>query len=378
MRKWIAQHTDLVFLLVMVLALTLAAGLALNLQVISMQGWQTNFDRREVTLGEMVDMNDRDAIQPINTPHFVPVMEATWLADDSPVIALTVGGETRAYPLPVLLVHQVVNDTIQGVPVAVTYCPLCNSAIVYRRQVDDSMLTFSSSGKLRRSGFIMWDDKTQSWWQQFTGKAIVGDYTGTMLEIMPSQVVGYGQFRDGYPQSVVLAGDVNLPDVEYGTSPFAGYDTQESPPYLNEDYDTRLEPMERVLASEVNGQPVAYPFSLLAQEHVINDTVADVPLVAFWQPGAVSVLDNASIDRSRDVGMAVMFLRELDDGTILTFHYEDDSIMDDATGSTWNIFGEAIDGELAGTALPQMNCFPHFWFAWAATYPDTLLYGVSG
>ena len=110
---------------------------------------------------------------------------------------------------------------------------------------------------------------------------------------------------------------------------------------------------------------------------VINDTVGGLDVVAIWQPGATSTLDQASIDDSRDVGMAALFSRELD-GQVLTFRVDDaGSIRDDQTDSVWNVFGTAIEGDLAGDQLRLQFAFPHFWFAWAAFQPDTLIYGYE-
>ena len=135
-------------------------------------------------------------------------------------------------------------------------------------------------------------------------------------------------------------------------------------------------PLNASWAPTVAGVSVAYPFGELADAVVINDMIADVEVVAIWQPGAFSALDAASIDSSRDVGMAALFARRVGDDT-LTFRLEDEAIVDEETGSRWNIFGSAIAGELAGTQLEAINAFPHFWFAWAAFYPDTAISTVT-
>lgn len=375
MRKLLSRHADILFLVVMTGAFLGAGLLALGQRVISMSDWKTDMEKREMQLGEIVTVAERDEILAITEPEFAPVNDIDWLPSTTPVIVVEKGGIARAYPLAVLLYHQVVNDTLAGIPIAVTFCPMCNSAIVYRRRVSDTVLNFGVSGKVRNSGFIMWDDQTESWWQQFTGKAIMGDYTGTMLDIVPSKVVSLAMFAEYYPDGEVLTGDSRQPWMSYGTlyEDFIGYDSRSEPFFYEGVPDTRLPAMERVLAAVINAQPVAYPFGLLAQEHVINDTVGDMAVVAFWQPGAASALDQYSLSYSRDVGMAVLFYRELD-GQRLTFYDDAGIIRDKETGSVWNIFGKAISGELADKALMQANCFPHFWFAWVAEYPDTLVY----
>lgn len=148
----------------------------------------------------------RDGIPPIDNPTFDSVAEAqAWLQAQSPVVAFSLNGVARAYPLAVMTCHEIVNDVVGGVPVAVTFCPLCNSAIIFERTVEGQVLRFGVSGLLRNSDLIMWDDATQSWWQQFTGTGIVDQYTDYQLTILPSQVVGFGAFAAQYPAGEELS-----------------------------------------------------------------------------------------------------------------------------------------------------------------------------
>ena len=111
----------------------------------------------------------RDGIPPIDDPQFAKITEISALADTEPVIGLVLNGEERAYPLNILMWHEIVNDEVGGIPVAVTFCPLCNAAIVFDRRVDGKILDFGTTGNLRHSDLIMWDRQTESWWQQFSG-----------------------------------------------------------------------------------------------------------------------------------------------------------------------------------------------------------------
>ena len=221
----------------------------------------------------------------------------------------------------------------------------------------------------------MWDDKTQTWWQQLTGEGIVGQHTGTQLTFIPSQVVGFGAFAERYPEGEVLSPDSGS-GRSYGDNPYVGYDSSETPFLFMGESDPRLFPTSRVLAALVGGQPVAYPFDALAENGAINDSVDALNVVALWQPGAASALDGRDIDTSRDVGMAALYSRDLDD-RLLTFSYDTDTnqIVDDETGSVWNVFGLAVEGPLAGSQLRQLNAAPHFWFAWAAFQPETSIWG---
>ncbi len=318
-----------------------------------------------------------DGIPPIDLPQFESIKDAsTWLQKQSPVIALEIDGNARAYPLAVLIWHEIANDTVGGVPVAVTFCPLCNSSIVFDRRVGGRTLRFGVSGNLRNSDLIMWDDVTQSWWQQFTGEAIVGSYTGTKLTYISSQVVGFADFAARYPQGRVLSRQTGYTR-SYGESPYSGYDSNPQPFLFDGTLDKRLPATSHVLGALVAGKAVAYPFDILSKQRVINDTVAGVEVVAFWQPGAVSALDAASIDRSRDMGMAALYNRNLN-GQVLTFKVDEQgAIRDEQTGSGWNVFGYSTDGKLVNQQLQHEISGPYFWFAWAAFRPETSVYGLK-
>jgi hypothetical protein len=336
---------------------------------------KTDFSRHSVPYDEIRSGGPPpNGIPPIDDPQFESIEDAAgWLQPQSPVIALSINDDVRAYPLAVLIWHEIANDEVGGMPVAVTFCPLCNSSVVFDRRVNGETLRFGVSGNLRNSDLIMWDDRTQSWWQQFTGQAIVGEYTGTQLELVPSLVVSFDQFAQQYPDGVVLSRETGA-SRSYGLNPYTGYDSLSSPFLFDGQLDDRLPATERVLAGVIGAEAVAYPFSIFSDQRVINDTVGDIPVVAFWQPGASSALDEATIDDSRDVGMAALYNRQLD-GRVLEFSVDaEGAIRDNQTGSTWNIFGTSIDGELSGSQLQQELAYPHFWFAWAAFQPETRVY----
>jgi hypothetical protein len=353
--------------------------------------WETDFCQSNIDIASEVRWGGvpRDGIPPIDNPEFESIEDASeWLRDRSPVISFELDGDARAYPLAILTRHEIVNDRFGETPVAVTFCPLCNSAIVFERQINDTELRLGVSGYLRNSDLIMWDDQTESWWQQLTGEGIVGEFTGEQLTILPSQVVSFEAFREQFPDGVVLD-DGNR---SYGINPYTGYDSTDRPFLFDGQVDDRLDSAtDRVLAGTIGGQPIAYPFDALAEEQVINDTVGDEPVVAIWQPGKASALDQAVIAESRDVGMATLYSRVIeapadvdeldvdDDGnTVLTFIIDDEGVIrDEQTNSTWDIFGTAEDGPLADVELRQELAAPHFWFAWAAFEPETLVYGID-
>jgi len=128
-----------------------------------------------------------------------------FLDDREPVIVVERGAAARAYPLQILVWHEIVNDRLAGRPIAVTYCPLCNSGVVFDRRVDGRDLTFGTTGKLRRSDLVMWDRQTESWWQQFSGDALVGTLTGRRLRMLASQTLSWRDFKHIYPRGTVLS-----------------------------------------------------------------------------------------------------------------------------------------------------------------------------
>jgi hypothetical protein len=316
-----------------------------------------------------------DGIPAIDAPNFESVSEAdTWIGDDWPVMFFQHEGDARAYPLAILMWHEIVNDEVGGLPVALTFCPLCNATIAFSRILPDgTVVDFGTSGNLRNSDLVMYDRQSQSWWQQFTGQAIVGDQTGTVLEFLPSQIIAWESFRENFPDGQVLSRNTGFVR-NYGANPYVGYDTIESTPFLFTGVvDGRLPAVERVVAVHVSGEDVAYPFSELSTAGLANDTVGGEAVVVFWEAGTVSALDAASFDNSRDIGSTAVFFREVD-GQLLTFEAVEDGFQDLETGSTWNLFGEAVAGPLAGAQLTQVVSAEHFWFAWAAFMPDTRIW----
>ena len=343
--------------------------------------WErTDFCLHSVPYDEIVSGGPPpDGIPPIDRPLFESVQRAyNWLQPQSPVIMLEIEGKARAYPLAIMLWHQVVNDVLNGEPVLITYCTLCNSATVFSREVNEEVLTFGNTGNLRHSTLIMWDRQTQSWWQQFSGEAIVGTYTGTRLRIIPSILTSYGDFATRYPEGEVLSHETGF-NRPYGTNPYEKYSSTSQPFMFEGELDPRLPATHQVLAGVIEGLPVAYPFSILSQERVVNDTIGATDVVALWQWGAVSALDQKVIDESRDVGWAALYNRTIETSSgelTLTFQLsEQGHIIDYETNSIWDTFGTAHEGVLAGTQLELLPASPYFWFAWAAFRPNTLIYG---
>jgi hypothetical protein len=338
-------------------------------------GWETNFAERTIQLTELMTILGRDQIIPIDIPTFLPVANAPdYMKPREPVVSIVIDGDARAYPLAMLMWHEIVNDTIGGVPVTVTFCPLCNTSITFERMVDGQELTFGTSGMLRRSDLVMWDRQSQSLWQQITCNAIVGDFAAnkTVLKQLPSAIIAWETFAESYPEGKVLRRVTNSTGQairQYDNPPYAGYDNVDSQPFLFLDpVDDRLAATSRVLT--IDGEmPVAYPFSFLEETPVLNDSIDGEDIVAFFENGTFSAfLNRAFADQS--VGSVTVFSRNVGDQT-LTFELSDTGITDVETGSDWNLMGMAIDRELEGTQLEPVIHANHFWFAWAVSKPDT-------
>jgi Protein of unknown function (DUF3179) len=270
--------------------------------------WKTDFSKRLVPLEEFQSGGPvKDGIPAIDTPRFTRAYEVDWLDEREPVILVEIEGESRAYPIQVLTWHEIVNDRIGSVPIAVTFCPLCNTAIVFDRRLDGETLSFGTTGKLRDSDLVMYDRQTESWWQQFSGEALVGELAGRKLEQLATRIVAWEDFRRAHPTSAVLSRDTGYVR-EYGRNPYAGYDSVDSSPLFearNAD-DDRLPSKERVVYVEVGDEAFAVPFSSLARRQTVLIETPRGELVVRWKPGVASALDGSRIATGRDVGAAAV------------------------------------------------------------------------
>jgi hypothetical protein len=340
--------------------------------------FDTDWSRSAVDYAEIISGGvGKDGIGALISPEVESVPEADlWLTERDPVIAVVIDSAARAYPLAILMWHEIANDVLRGRPIAVTYCPLCNAAVVFDRRVGGVVAQFGVSGFLRHSDLIMYDRGTESLWQQLDGRAIVGDFTGTRLTEVGSALMSWADFRNAFVKGSVLARPT-ASTARYGANPYVAYDSLGGRPFLLANPpDSRLPAMERVVTLQRDDETAAYPYSRLAIERVIHDRIAGLDVVVLWKPGAASALDTATISDGRDVGVAAVFERRLDDASsashMLTFEALDDGLfVDIETGSVWNIAGHAVGGALAGAELQGVPHGNPLWFAWAAFHPQT-------
>ena len=346
----------------------------------ALPGFATNTAKRTIDLEELQSGGPpKDGIPALDAPRFVSAGQASaWLADREPVVLLRIEDEAKVYPLQILTWHEIVNDSLAGVPVAVTFCPLCYSAVALDRRVvlEDGPQTLSLgvSGMLRHSDMVMYDRQTETLWQQFTGEAIVGDLVGTTLETLPAQIVSFEQARADAPDAPVLSRETGYAR-DYGRNPYVGYDDiDRAPLFYRGETGGGLVPMERIVAVEVGESFRAYPSSVTRERVVLEDDVGGVPVVVFHVEGAATALGEGRIAEGRDVGASGVFQRHLD-GRTLSFVLEAGEIRDEQTGSRWSVTGEAIAGDLEGARLTPVQSHDTFAFAWFAFRPETTVYG---
>jgi hypothetical protein len=283
----------------------------------STAGWKTDFARRSVPLTAFTPGGPgKDGIPPIDAPRFLAAENVDFLDPREPVIVLEIDGEVRAYPIQILIWHEIVNDVVGGVPVAITFCPLCNTALVFDRRVEGETLDFGTTGNLRNSDLVMYDRQSESWWQQFGGRALVGRYTGTRLEPVPARIVAWRDFRSQFGHGKVLSRDTGH-SRPYGKNPYVGYDDVDSPPFFAAANagDDRLPPKERVVFLERGGDAVAVPFTALRRRRVVRVELGGSELVVSWRSGVASALDEEAAAAGREVGAADVH----EDGRLVPF-----------------------------------------------------------
>lgn len=261
----------------------------------------TDFSKTSIDLGEIMSGGPpRDGIPPIDEPAFMPIENIRDIAPNEPVVGLAIAGEWRAYPLRQLMWHEIANDRIGDVPVSITFCPLCNAVIVFDRRVDGKILDFGTTGRLRNSDLLMWDRQTESWWQQFTGEAIIGAMTGTRLKVLPSRLESFAEFRDRAPADAQVLIPNGKHRRAYGRNPYVGYDSLARPFLYDGEVPDGIEPLARVVSLE--GKREAWSLDLLRQKKTVT---TDGGIVLNWSPGQASALDTERISEGRDVGTVI-------------------------------------------------------------------------
>ena len=298
----------------------------------------------------------KDGIPSIDDPKFANAEDAAFMSDDDIVIGLEINGDARAYPLFILVWHEIVNDKVGNTPVAVTYCPLCYTNQVFERVIDGQEVEFGTSGKLYNSNLVMYDRLTDTYWSQALGLAIKGELTGSKLDIIPFDVISWADWKKLHPDTIVLTTDTGHARA-YAVDPYGDYYTNSQIVFPVENRDERMHPKEIILGFEDNNVYKAYKQKDVETSIVINDEINKKPiLIASFFSG-----DSRAFDRT---------VNDL----VLEFEFRDGKIFDVQTISQWNYDGIAVSGELAGAKLTRLGFNPGFWFEWVAFHPQTEVY----
>jgi hypothetical protein len=333
--------------------------------------FSTDFSRATISFDEVLSGGPpKDGIPAIDDPRFVSISEAEeWLGPRESVLVFSSEEETRIYPIQILMWHEIVNDTVGGRPVAVTYCPLCNTGVAFDRRHDGETFDFGVSGRLRFSNMLMYDRQTESWWQQATGVGVVGQHAGERLEILPLLLLSWEDAVDRYPDAQVLSRQTGY-SRDYGRNPYLRYDTADQPfLYRGPEVDDAFDPMARVIMVEIGGEQRAFPYPALEDRGFDQAEIGGESVVVLWDNEVASPLDHTRVGEGRAVGTANAFRAEAE-GRSLTFEVRNGEIVDTETGSQWLPNGVALDGPLGGATLTPVPAVQHFWFSWAAFQPE--------
>ena len=298
----------------------------------------------------------KDGIPSIDNPVFVEIQNSDFMSDSDTVIGLEINGEAKAYPIFILVWHEIVNDRVGDVPVSVTYCPLCYTNQVFERIIDGREVEFGTSGKLYNSNLLMYDRFTESYWSQALGIAVKGELTGYRLNLIPFDVITWGDWKKLHPDTLVLTTDTGYIR-SYATDPYGNYYTEPRIMFPVEHKDDRLNPKEIIIGFNQDDVYKAYKQDDIESKILINDFVGDTPVML------VSLFSENSRAFERTVN-----------GNTLDFVYDDGKILDMQTNSEWNYDGLSVSGENVGMQLKRMPIEPGFWFEWVAFHPQTLVY----
>lgn len=318
---------------------------------------------------ELVPLGTRDGIAPIDDPRFVPATDIRFLAPCEAVLVVELNGDVRAYPVQILVWHEIVNDTVGGVPLAVTYCPLCNSAVAVERTVDGRILDFSTSGWVRNSALVMYDRQTGTLWDHFVGEAIIGDLTGTRLVRHAVQTVSFAQLLAVHPDARVLTRDTGARR-SYGLNPYRFYDETATAFGFSGIAPGPYAEKEHFVGVALGDDAVAVRLEGLLAGGVVHLDVAGVPVVVWATPGVASPLSGQLTNAGREVGATGVFEARVG-ARRLHFERRRDRFVDRESGSTWTVTGTAVAGPLAGSRLTPVEHLDTFWFAWTAFHPGT-------
>jgi len=247
----------------------------------------------------------KDGIPAILNPKFESADKAAWLRDSDLVTGVMYNGQAKAYPLRILVWHEAANDTIGGVPILVSYCPLCGSTLVYKREPKDAPLTFGISGLLHQSNVLLYDHQTQSLWSQLEMRAVTGKKRGEKLELFPSVLASWGEWRKKHPDTLVLSRKTGF-NRNYSGDPYRGYESSKRIWFPVKRTSSRFHPKEKILVVSIGNSVKAYPFSELRNSlrDPLEDKVGGTRVRVYFDNGNYV---NATDERGRQVNSFVAY-----------------------------------------------------------------------
>ncbi len=302
----------------------------------------------------------RDGIPSINKPVFVMGSDAEakgWINDRSIVDAIVTQTGPRAYPRSITVWHEIVNDSINGQPASLTFCPLTGSSLIFRGKAPDGRpLTFGTTGMLYNSNLVMYDRQTNSMYPQILGIGISGPHKDVELEQIPVTTTTWGQWKTLHPDSAVLSRNTEY-SRDYNRYPYGDYDSNNSVFFPVAYQSPSFNPKKVVIGTRIGRESMAVLRDEFRSKVVANLALGGEPIAAFY---------DSSTDFVR------MFSRKTN-GSDCTFSYDNSQIKDIETGTVWNPSGLAETGSLAGTQLRQMPHLQVMWFGWYAFHPTTAI-----
>lgn len=324
----------------------------------------TDFSRATVSYADIISGGPpKDGIPAIDEPSFDSVSEADdWIGPEEAVLVYSYNGETRFYPLQVLMWHEIVNDTVGDKPVAITYCPLCNTGVGFERRFGGMELDFGTTGRLRFSNLIMYDRQTETWWQQASGEAIAGHWAGYRLQLIPVQIAPFGEAAEQWPEALVLNRDTGY-NRSYGRNPYVGYDSSERPfLFRGPEIDGEFRLLDRAIVVEHAGEEAVIAYPVLMEERLREVTLGGERIYVTWHAGTASALSADTVAGGRDVGSAnAFFARTLEGAEVELFVDEEGVIRDRERNDPWNSLGFAAGRR--PRRLQPATAVQHFWFS---------------
>lgn len=330
----------------------------------SAPGFSTDFSRILIDPATILSGGPpKDGIPAVDNPVHQSIEEArTILAPAEQVILVESGGQSIIYPIRILTWHEIANDNIGGTPLAVTFCPLCNTGVVFHREHEGRILDFGTTGRLQGSNLLMYDRQTETWWQQATGEGVIGEFAGNTLDFFPSRSLSFAEAVQAAPDALVLSSQTGY-SRPYGSNPYEGYDGEDSRPFLfRGPIDDSRPAMERSIVVKAGGEESLVAYSEVTETGVHSLNVGGEAIVLLFAPEAGSALDTKSI-AGRTVGSVNAYSARVRSETADFEQTAPGLFLDSVTGSTWTAAGLAVDGTAAGESLEPVVGIQHFWFS---------------